>query len=67
MKKIITGIFIVIATCYSIMAGAQKQEAEILADQFWQFIKDDSSSFTIMGNHSMLPGKDLKLLVLLVD
>ena len=47
MKKIITGIFIVIATCYSIMAGAQKQEAEILADQFWQFIKDDSSSFTI--------------------
>ena len=47
MKKYTNSIFVVIAICYSLMAGAQKQEAEILADQFWQFIKDDSSSFVI--------------------
>ncbi|HQX95989.1 MAG: hypothetical protein IPN82_06170 [Chitinophagaceae bacterium] len=66
MKKIITGIFIVIATCYSIMAGAQKQEAEILADQFWQFIKDDSSSFTIKKaiGHSKIDEQNLSELLI---
>lgn len=47
MKRIKNKILLFTLICFSGLTHAQKQEAETLADQFWQLVKADSSAFVI--------------------